>query len=460
MRRKVPPASRWRIRQRQQDAGGTLLLLLALATLLLPSRLHAADPDGDHSHILLRLSAKFLQRGADGPNATRIYITNTVMQANSVLDEQWRGFRFTLAENITVEPEAAGVALPSRTVYLTNSPPSGPRIAKQISLMSFYRWWQTTNSALPTYVDDPGRRFYVSPDLMNSNTANFVDIMSGMFINAMRSNRVAFAYRTNAANMYFIWPEYYGGMGAFTGNNHNDNNIFYMSGASDVSLIIHEFGHYSDLPHPFAEVDGQELDKLGDDGIADTPEDVWGLSEGMQSPTNTVVSGRWNPLANRMYARAYNTLNADEQLQVRIMAYISHLRWPVPANPTNLTAAQIQEIWLTWENIMSYHKGADPNHLNWWLSEQQMDIWSDVYREIRHPIATGRTLFIGGARDNLSKPPGNSHNSHTNIAQAVSAAAATGDILMIRPGSYNEPMTINKTLTLRATRNGPVTIGR
>jgi nitrous oxidase accessory protein NosD len=36
--------------------------------------------------------------------------------------------------------------------------------------------------------------------------------------------------------------------------------------------------------------------------------------------------------------------------------------------------------------------------------------------------------------------------------------ANTGDIVLIRPGRYNEPMTINKAITLRATR-GDALIG-
>jgi len=46
---------------------------------------------------------------------------------------------------------------------------------------------------------------------------------------------------------------------------------------------------------------------------------------------------------------------------------------------------------------------------------------------------------------------------HRTVGSGVSAAN-NGDIVLIRPGTYNEPGTINKAVTLRATR-GPATIG-
>jgi pectin methylesterase-like acyl-CoA thioesterase len=47
------------------------------------------------------------------------------------------------------------------------------------------------------------------------------------------------------------------------------------------------------------------------------------------------------------------------------------------------------------------------------------------------------------------------------VGAAVSAASAGGaDIILIRPGSYPETLTITKPVTLRATRAGGVTIGQ
>jgi nitrous oxidase accessory protein NosD len=46
------------------------------------------------------------------------------------------------------------------------------------------------------------------------------------------------------------------------------------------------------------------------------------------------------------------------------------------------------------------------------------------------------------------------------ISSAVNAANADGgDIIILRPGNYNQTPTINKPLTLRATLDGFATIG-
>jgi hypothetical protein len=46
------------------------------------------------------------------------------------------------------------------------------------------------------------------------------------------------------------------------------------------------------------------------------------------------------------------------------------------------------------------------------------------------------------------------------LAAVNSANPAGGDIILLRPGSYNEQLTLDTPLTLRATRDGSVTIGR
>lgn len=40
------------------------------------------------------------------------------------------------------------------------------------------------------------------------------------------------------------------------------------------------------------------------------------------------------------------------------------------------------------------------------------------------------------------------------------SASAPGDIVLIRPGTYNELVTLSSPVTLRATRAGPVRIGQ
>jgi len=56
---------------------------------------------------------------------------------------------------------------------------------------------------------------------------------------------------------------------------------------------------------------------------------------------------------------------------------------------------------------------------------------------------------------------GYSTNPYRLVQTGVTAATATsGNIVMIRPGNYDEQFTISKPVTLRATRSGWVTIGK
>jgi hypothetical protein len=79
----------------------------------------------------------------------------------------------------------------------------------------------------------------------------------------------------------------------------------------------------------------------------------------------------------------------------------------------------------------------------------------------RNNVATGFTRFV----DHTSScfiPNGSSGCSifggpYHSVGDGINAANP-GDIVMVRPGNYNEPMTISKPLTLRATR-GNATIG-
>jgi nitrous oxidase accessory protein NosD len=73
-------------------------------------------------------------------------------------------------------------------------------------------------------------------------------------------------------------------------------------------------------------------------------------------------------------------------------------------------------------------------------------------------IMSGKTLFVDSttpacvARDGFSECFGvNVGGPLLTVAQGITRASA-GDIVLIRPGHYNEPMTITKALTFRATR--------
>ncbi len=118
-------------------------------------------------------------------------------------------------------------------------------------------------------------------------------------------------------------------------------------------------------------------------------------------------------------------------------------------------------------NVMSYHDAVHKNTTQNRMSEQQLDHFADIADVERSPFVTGRTLFVDWSSDCLVGI-GRSHcgpfelgGPFLQVADGVNAASPAGtDIVLIRPGNYNERLTFNTPATLRATRAGPVTLGR
>ncbi len=117
-------------------------------------------------------------------------------------------------------------------------------------------------------------------------------------------------------------------------------------------------------------------------------------------------------------------------------------------------------------NLMSYYDPYNRNTTTTRLTELQLDRWTNVANVQRRETVTGRTLFVGGTQTDASAPLGSSTKPYLNITSAyfntggsdIILNPAGGDILLFRPGTYYAPAVMNKPLTLRATRNGPVTI--
>lgn len=117
------------------------------------------------------------------------------------------------------------------------------------------------------------------------------------------------------------------------------------------------------------------------------------------------------------------------------------------------------QIWLvsnTYSNLMSYHERMGFPI----LTEEQLDRWSDAANGYRSYVVSGTTIYV--------TPSGNDGNTGTQTANpkrtvysAVGAASDHGaDIVLLRPGFYDEQLSIHKPVTLRATRSGWATIGR
>ncbi len=227
------------------------------------------------------------------------------------------------------------------------------------------------------------------------------------------TTRAQFFWRDNAINVYINNTS--SGYCSFPGQ----GNVIFVGSSAYDTLIIHESGHFLNLAHThdseqFLNANGTPCTNGcscaqlvgGNDGINDTPLD----------------HECWN--------------------RAQIVA----------ANP-GFSSDGIDNTWL---NIMSYHLPQDR------FTSDQLDRVADASNNSRINVASGRTRFVdlncgaifpdGSSGCNLFSGP------HRTVGGGV-GAANNGDIVLIRPGTYVEPGTINKAVTLRATR-GWATIGQ
>ncbi len=127
------------------------------------------------------------------------------------------------------------------------------------------------------------------------------------------------------------------------------------------------------------------------------------------------------------------------------------------SNFVELTLAQQASVSNTFNNIMGYHA------LRKVFTSDQLDEIADTSNGSLANLTTGFTRFVDLANGCLA-PNGSSAcgfilgGPYPKVANGISSASP-GDIVLIRPGHYNEPMTINQAVTLRATR-GDALIGK
>ncbi len=281
----------------------------------------------------------------------------------------------------------------------------------------------TANAILDKY----GRGYdYVLTEIVNLNGVSqwySVDSREGTnkanLEAAALNNKAAYAYRDDAINVYI--------------NGNGNTSVCSFPGGGNIILtgqgaflptIAHESGHYFNLYHTQqGESDGctncnNTCGPSGDscnDAVCDTLPDTSCWSQ--------------DQIAQYSYGTTYANLNAGQQ-------------------------SRVDDVY---HNLMSYH---DPNNRNR-LTPDQLDRITDTSNGPRNNVATGHTRFVD-RNCNASFPDGSSSCSiYFGPYQTVGDGlknAIPGDIVLIRPGHYNEPMTISMRVTLRATR-GNATIG-
>ncbi len=266
--------------------------------------------------------------------------------------------------------------------------------------------------------DTTGPSRWFSTDFFDaSNGGAWKDQMD----NAARSDTRYF-WNTTAINIY-ITAGITGGICSF---DWEGDNIIVIGGGSDRSgeLQLHEIGHYFSLFHTQGRfcggcgTDPGECNTPDDDEIADTLPDVACWDQDM--------------IANNSFSQDYSQLS------------------PAWRNA-------VDDVFL---NIMSYHAGSTPR-----LTELQLNRWTDRASNERRNVTSGRTWFVNfSIPDDCAFRNGNSvctpflFGGPFKVVRDGINNAQSGDIVLIRAGNYNEPMTINRSVTLRASR-GNVSIG-
>lgn len=225
------------------------------------------------------------------------------------------------------------------------------------------------------------------------------------------TTRAQFYWRTDAVNIYINNTS----SGVCSFPEDGDNAIFCGSSAYDT-LFIHEMGHYFTLRHTHA---GEQFLN----------------SNGSSCSAGDCTCAQLIPGTSDGFADTLPDVDCWTRSQM------------VAANP----GASTTQIDNTFLNIMSYHLPQDR------FTSDQLDAWTDGANTPRLNAVNGRTRFVATSGNDLNL--GTSGSRFRTLTRGVTVVNDPQDIVLLRAGNYNEPQTITKALTLRATR-GTVIIGR
>ena len=235
-----------------------------------------------------------------------------------------------------------------------------------------------------------------------------------------------FEWDSGAINIYITR---YGGANWNVSSFPSDGNIIILNGVLGSSTprpALHEIGHYFNLSHT---MNGQQF--LNGDSSACTN----------RCDCAMVVGGGNDGVSD--------TVLDNECWDTWMAVALGNNYGPV------ITQSESNAVDRIWRNVMSYH-GRHHSDIDI-LTPGQLDRWTDAANTSRFNVVTGRTRFVdlnfAGFETGSSTFPWNTLN------EGIIAANANGaDIVLLRTGSYDEPMTGTKPLTLRASR-GKVVIG-
>jgi hypothetical protein len=233
---------------------------------------------------------------------------------------------------------------------------------------------------------------------------------------AAEANKALYAYRDNAINIYINGAE-----GSAVCSFPPGDDIIFMGQGSRSTSIFHEAGHYFDLRHTHQGEDYQNSNGTDCTNGCACARLIGGTTDGID---DTIADhqcwGTQNEIAQGNFGLNYSSLSAFNR-------------------------GRVDDVFF---NMMSYHGTRNR------LTPDQLDRMTDTSNGDRFNAATGRTRFVDRANQTILQF-GSSAFPYSAVSSGVTAANP-GDIVLIRPGHYNQPQTITKRLTLRATRGDAV----
>jgi hypothetical protein len=267
---------------------------------------------------------------------------------------------------------------------------------------------------------------YYSVDFVNDEDG---DVLKDQFESNAINNPAPYGWSSSAVNIYIMQ---FGGANwnvcSFPG--HQIILVNGVAGYSTANTVLHEIGHYFNLSHTFNGSQYLNADNSTCTNKCNCAKFVGGGSDGVADTIlDHICWENQNDIAVGNYGSLYSALSASRQ-------------------------AAVDRVW---NNLMSYH---NYQHDNPYLTPDQLDRWADSANDDRPGVRTGRTRFVD--RDCSPIVPNGSSictaiGPYPTVAGGINASTANGaDIVMVRPGNYNEPMTITKPLTMRATRGNAV----
>ena len=246
----------------------------------------------------------------------------------------------------------------------------------------------------------------------------------------------AFLWSSNAVNIYINAGKGNGAVASFPPPDPRSNDVVFVgslvfdaayAASFPAAILHHELGHYFNLPHPNGSLEDccDAATCITDgDGIEDT------LPDG---PCFTL-----DQISTHRYGQPFANVNAVKQDSLLDMF---------------------------WNNMCYLHPDQKDDPGEGYgqtflprLTELQLDRWTDAANGVRANVRSAKTHFVKVSPCGICPPAtGTSTDPYRNVPEALSAASP-GDILMLRPGVYTGPFTINQPVTLRATRTGPAVI--